>query len=70
MDRSIRDRGFYVFGPFRLDAARRELRRDGEVISVRPTVFDTLLYLVEHPGRVVTKDEDVYKRQSDDRGNL
>ena len=57
MDRSIRDRGFYVFGPFRLDAARRELRRDGEVISVRPTVFDTLLYLVEHPGRVVTKDE-------------
>ncbi len=47
----------FAFGPFVLDGARRVLMRDGAAVALRPTVFDTLLYLVEHPGRVVTKEE-------------
>jgi DNA-binding winged helix-turn-helix (wHTH) protein/tetratricopeptide (TPR) repeat protein len=57
MDRSVREAGVLVFGPFRLDPARRTLSRDGEVVSITPTVFDTLLHLAENTGRVVTKDE-------------
>lgn len=48
----------YEFGEFRLDASRRLLlRRDGEPVPLTPKVFDTLLYLVEHGGAVLTKDE-------------
>ncbi|HXQ14216.1 MAG TPA: winged helix-turn-helix domain-containing protein [Caulobacteraceae bacterium] len=50
-------RALYGFGPFVLDGGRRVLTRDGAVVALRPTVFDTLLFLVEHPGRVVTKEE-------------
>src|SRR5262245_45474267 len=47
----------YHFGPFHLDARERRLSRGGEVIPLRPKVFDTLLALVEHAGRLVTKQE-------------
>src|SRR6266487_3780342 len=48
----------YEFGDFRVDAAKRLLvNRDGEAIPVTPKVFDTLLYLVEHQGLVLDKDE-------------
>jgi len=48
----------YEFGDFRVDAARRQLqRRSGEVLPLKPKVFDTLLYLVRHSGKVVEKEE-------------
>src|SRR5215813_14213096 len=48
----------YEFGDFRLDATRRQLlRRDGQVVPLKPKVFDTLLYLVRHSGRMVEKEE-------------
>jgi DNA-binding winged helix-turn-helix (wHTH) protein/tetratricopeptide (TPR) repeat protein len=48
----------YEFGDFRLDASKRLLLRGaGEVVSLTPKVFDTLLYLVERSGAVVDKDE-------------
>ena len=47
----------YRFGPFVLDRQRRVVSRDGQPVALRPTVFDTLLYLVENPGRIVTKEE-------------
>ena len=40
-----------------LDVARRELWRGSEPVVVEPQVFDLLVYLVQHPERVVTKDE-------------
>jgi DNA-binding winged helix-turn-helix (wHTH) protein/tetratricopeptide (TPR) repeat protein len=49
--------GVFRFGGFRLDPHRRELTRADEPLSVQPRVFDTLLYLVRHHDRVVTKDE-------------
>lgn len=46
----------YDFGGFRLDPRRRLLSgADGELISLKPKVFDTLLYLVEHAGELVDK---------------
>ena len=48
----------YEFGDFRLDGRRRLLsRRNGEVISLTAKAFDTLVYLVEHEGMVLHKDE-------------
>lgn len=47
----------YEFGPFRLDAAERRFSRDGNAVSLAPKVFDTLLMLVENPGRLIEKDE-------------
>ena len=48
----------YEFGEFRLDAAKRLLiKGKGEVVSLTPKVFDTLLYLVRHGGKVIEKDE-------------
>ena len=49
---------WYEFGQFRLDAAARQLwRRDGAHVALTPRVFDTLLYLVEHRGTVLGKEE-------------
>ena len=45
------------FGPFRLDPAQRLLRRDGQIIPLRPKAFETLLILVENSGRVLEKGE-------------
>lgn len=45
----------YEFGPFRLDVPDRRVTRDGVVIFLPPKEFDTLHYLVEARGRLVTK---------------
>src|SRR5262249_49475168 len=45
------------FGPFRLDAGERQLLRNGEVVPLRPKVFDVLLALVQHNGHILSKDE-------------
>ncbi|HWP83559.1 MAG TPA: winged helix-turn-helix domain-containing protein [Terriglobia bacterium] len=45
-----------LFGPFRLDVNQRLLFRGAEEVPLTPKVFDTLLVLVEHHGRVLDKD--------------
>jgi len=57
MDTQVRNGAAYRFGGFTLDPMRRALVHDGASIVLSATLFDTLLYLVEHPGRVVSKDE-------------
>ncbi len=57
MDTRVRDGRAYRFGAFVLDPIRRTLTRETTPVTLSATVFDTLLYLVEHPGRVVSKDE-------------
>ena len=47
----------FAFGRFRLDPARRNLTRQGTAVALSPKLFERLLYLVEHPDRVVEKDE-------------
>jgi TolB-like protein/DNA-binding winged helix-turn-helix (wHTH) protein/Flp pilus assembly protein TadD len=47
----------YEFGDFRLDTAKRLLRRlDGTTVSLTPRVFETLLYMVEHHDTVLDKE--------------
>ena len=47
----------YEFGEFRLDAAKRLLRRlDGTPVALTPRVFDTLLYMLEDHDSVLDKE--------------
>ena len=45
----------YFFPPFHLDRVNAQLWRGEEEISLRRKTFDVLLYLVDHPGQLVTK---------------
>ncbi|MGH9146434.1 MAG: winged helix-turn-helix domain-containing protein, partial [Vicinamibacterales bacterium] len=47
----------YEFGQFRIDIKARRLLRDGDVIPLTSKAFETLLILVTHRNRAVTKDE-------------
>jgi len=47
----------YEFGPFRVDARERRLLRNGQVVPLRPKVFDILLALVQNGGHILSKDE-------------
>jgi TolB-like protein len=47
----------YLFEDCVLDTDRRELRRGAALVAVEPQVFDFLVHLVRHRGRVVSKDE-------------
>jgi len=48
---------FYEFDDFRIDAVKRRLLRMDEFVHLPPKVFDTLLMLIQHHGRVLDKDE-------------
>lgn len=47
----------FYFADHVLDAARRELRRRGEAVTLEPQVFDVLVHLLRNRERVVSKDE-------------
>jgi predicted ATPase/DNA-binding winged helix-turn-helix (wHTH) protein len=47
----------YQFDEFTLDIARGCLLRAGAEIKLRPKVYETLKYLVEHPGQLIGKQE-------------
>jgi DNA-binding winged helix-turn-helix (wHTH) protein/predicted ATPase len=47
----------FVFPPFTLDVENQFLLRRGTNIFLRPKAFAVLTYLVEHPHRLVSKDE-------------
>src|SRR4029077_4202633 len=47
----------YRFGPFLLDPRRRTLTRAGSPVSLTPKAFDVLIFLVQNPSRLVTKEE-------------
>jgi DNA-binding winged helix-turn-helix (wHTH) protein len=45
------------FGVFEVDTRRVELRRDGTPVKIREQLFLILVYLLEHPGEIVTREE-------------
>lgn len=47
----------YEFDDFRVDTARRLLLQADQQLPLTPRIFDALLYLVEHQGRVIPKEE-------------
>ena len=63
----------YEFGPFRVDPRERQLMRNGDVIPLRPKVFDILLMLVQNSGHVLTKDDvmrHVWSNTAVEEGNI
>jgi DNA-binding winged helix-turn-helix (wHTH) protein len=63
----------YEFGPFRIDAVKRLLLRDGELVSLTPKCFEMLLALVESGGEVIGKNkliERVWPDSFVEEGNL
>jgi TolB-like protein/DNA-binding winged helix-turn-helix (wHTH) protein/Flp pilus assembly protein TadD len=54
---ALQDNKLYEFGPYRLDAQKRLLQRDGETIPVTPKALEILVVLVDRCGEVVSKDE-------------
>jgi DNA-binding winged helix-turn-helix (wHTH) protein len=53
---TLQGQSVYEFGPYRIDAAKRLLLRDGETVPLTPKCFDILLALVETSGEVIGKD--------------
>lgn len=57
MDRRVTT-SVYEFGDFRLDPRRRVLARaDGTAIALKPKMLDALIYLVEHAGVPLDKND-------------
>jgi eukaryotic-like serine/threonine-protein kinase len=58
VDKSMKIGGIFQFGQgFKVDALARTLRQDEEVVTLNRRAFDVLLYLVENPGRILSRDE-------------
>jgi TolB-like protein/DNA-binding winged helix-turn-helix (wHTH) protein len=49
--------GFYRFGQFVLDPRRRTLSHADSPVFLTPKAFDVLIFLVQNPNRLVTKQE-------------
>src|SRR5271170_739279 len=49
--------GIIQFGEFRIDPLARTLRRHDEAVTLNRRAFDVLLYLVQNPGRILTREE-------------
>src|SRR5271166_4228332 len=54
---SMRAGRIFQFGKFQIDAPARTLRREEAIVKLNPRAFDVLLYLVQNPGKVLTRDE-------------
>jgi eukaryotic-like serine/threonine-protein kinase len=54
---SLADGYLYRFGQFALDSRKRTVSRADSPISLTPKSFDVLLFLVQNPNRLVTKEE-------------
>jgi DNA-binding winged helix-turn-helix (wHTH) protein/TolB-like protein/tetratricopeptide (TPR) repeat protein len=52
----VQDEKIPLFADFTLDLARGSLLSAGEPVHLRPLAFETLKYLVENRGRLVSKD--------------
>jgi DNA-binding winged helix-turn-helix (wHTH) protein/tetratricopeptide (TPR) repeat protein len=54
---SMRTGRVFQFGEFRIDVLTRTLRREEAIVKLNSRAFDVLLYLVQNPGKVLTRDE-------------
>jgi TolB-like protein/DNA-binding winged helix-turn-helix (wHTH) protein len=54
---SLGDGYLYRIGQFALDSRKRTLSRADSPVSLTPKAFDVLLFLVQNPNRLVTKEE-------------
>ncbi len=54
---SMKTEEVFQFGEFQIDARSRTLRREKATVMVNSRTFDVLLYFVQNPGKVLTRDE-------------
>jgi DNA-binding winged helix-turn-helix (wHTH) protein/Tol biopolymer transport system component len=54
---STRTGRIFQFGEFQIDATARTLRREDVIVKINSRAFDVLLYLVQNPGKLLTRDE-------------
>src|SRR5271169_3585635 len=54
---SMRPGRIFQFGKFQIDAPARTLRREEAIVKLNSRAFDVLFYLVQNPGKVLTRDE-------------
>ena len=47
----------YQFGPFRFDRVTYQVARGAEIVTLTPKLLDLLVYLLERPATLVTKEE-------------
>ena len=52
-----RSRHFYEFGPFRLDAEKHRLLRDGEPVHLSPKSAEALVVMVQNAGKLLEREE-------------
>ncbi|MGH2609151.1 MAG: winged helix-turn-helix domain-containing protein, partial [Tepidiformaceae bacterium] len=57
--RADQDQGpsLVVSGDLQVDRERREVRRNGAVLKMKPKEFELLLFFVQHPGRVFSREQ-------------
>jgi len=53
----IEESEVYQFGPYRLDARERTLLLEGRTVALTPKALDTLIALVRHQPKVMSKEE-------------
>lgn len=64
---------YFEFGAFKLDAQRRLLERDGDLVHVSPRAFDLLHVFVSNPGETLSHDQlldEVWTGTFVEQGNL
>lgn len=61
----LNEKSLYEFGEFCLDISERTLWRNGELVALAPKAIETLCLLVEHHGKLMTKDELMAKLWAD-----
>ena len=44
-------------GDLKLDPGRREVRRAGQLVTLKPKEFELLLFFTQHPGRVLSREQ-------------
>jgi two-component system, OmpR family, alkaline phosphatase synthesis response regulator PhoP len=55
--RADRGGGAVTVGPLTIDAAAREVRVEGRLLSLTPREFDLVAFFARHPGRVLSREE-------------
>jgi DNA-binding winged helix-turn-helix (wHTH) protein/TolB-like protein/Flp pilus assembly protein TadD len=53
----LKTKTFYEFGPFRLEPDEHLLLCENKSLPLAPKAFDLLIFLVQNPGRLLTKDQ-------------
>ncbi|MBI2767813.1 MAG: response regulator transcription factor [Chloroflexi bacterium] len=57
--RALPDAGptLILSGDMEVDRERREVRRGGKILKLKPKEFELLLFFVQHPGRVFSREQ-------------